>query len=100
MPFIANVGRHKDHAVNQAFADVAAEFCSWAESQPTDRSQDAGKALFILSKQIAHVHQLPEDFDDEDAPRISHDEWLVLYGRFGTFPFNYYACHADPHLTR
>lgn len=83
----------------QEFADVAAEFCSWAESQPADHSQDADKAVCFLSKLIAHVHQLPEDFDDEDAPRISQDEWLVVYRRFGTLPFNDYVCYADPHIT-
>jgi hypothetical protein len=82
----------------EAFAKVASEFCSWAESEPADPVEEAARAVKLLSRLVALVHDLPGDFGNEDPRDISHEQWLVVYKRFGSLPFNYYACYADPYL--
>ena len=29
----------------------------------------------------------------------THEEWLIVYKRFGAQPFNYYASYSQPHDT-
>ena len=83
----------------EAFFDTATAFCTWAESVPAAPEKEADTAIKVLSKLLALVHELPELFDEEDAPGIAHEEWLAVYKRFGALPFNYYASYAEPHDT-
>jgi len=82
----------------EAFFDAATPFCKWAESAPATPAEEVDTAIKMLSKLLALVHELPQLFDDEDAPSATHDEWLAVYKRFGALPFNYYACYSEPHL--
>ena len=81
------------------FFDTATAFCKWAESLPVAPNDDVDTAIRMLSKLLALVHDLPEIFDEEDAPGLTHEEWLVVYKRFGALPFNYYASYSQPHDT-
>ena len=82
-----------------AFFNAATVFCTWAESAPTVPEDEVDTAIKLLSKLLALVHDLPELFYEEDAPALTHEEWLAVYRRFGTLPFNYYACYSEPHVT-
>lgn len=82
----------------EAFFDAAAAFCAWAESAPAVPEGELDTAIKMLSKLLALVHELPETFDEEEAPGTPHEEWLAIYKRFGALPFNYYASYSDPHL--
>ncbi|WP_078757722.1 DUF5063 domain-containing protein [Novilysobacter spongiicola] len=82
-----------------AFRDTATAFCKWAESAPVAPADDVDTAIKMLSKLLALVHELPELFDEEDTPGATHEEWLTVYKRFGSLPFNYYASYSEPHDT-
>ena len=81
------------------FADTATAFCAWAESVAIVPEEEADTAIKMLSKLLALVHELPELFNEEDAPGLTHEEWLAVYKRFGELPFNYYASYSEPHDT-
>ena len=76
------------------FVRTATNFCQWAEASPRPDDQDI--AIKYLSQLYSQAHELPTLFDEEDAPDISHEEWLLIYERFGSLPFNYYAAYAEP----
>ena len=78
----------------EAFFDTASAFCTWAESVPAAPEDEADTAIRMLSKLLALVHELPDLFDEEDAPGSTHEEWVAVYKRFGTLPFNYYASYS------
>jgi hypothetical protein len=80
----------------EAFFDTATAYCAWAESAPGAAEEELETAIRMLSKLLALVHEIPETFDEEDAPVLSQEEWLAIYKRFGALPFNYYASYADP----
>lgn len=81
----------------EAFFHTATVFCIWAEGSPALPDEEAATAVSLLSRLYAQANELPELFDEEDAPRLSHEEWLVIYKRFGSLPFNFYAAYSDPH---
>ncbi|MFC4728403.1 DUF5063 domain-containing protein [Coralloluteibacterium thermophilus] len=82
------------------FFDAATAFCAWAESAPGVPDDEVDTAIKMLSKLLALVHELPELFDEEDAPELTHEEWQVVHKRFlDMLPFNYYASYSEPHDT-
>jgi hypothetical protein len=81
------------------FFDTATAFCAWAERFPVAQNDEVSTAIKMLSKLLALAHELPEIFDEEEAPRPTHEEWLIVYKRFGALPFNYYASYSQPHDT-
>ncbi len=83
----------------EAFFRTATVFCQWAEGSPTAPDEEANTALRLLAQLCAQVHELPPLFDEEDAPELLHEEWLVIYKRFGALPFNYYAVYSEPNDT-
>ncbi len=83
----------------EAFFDTATAFCTWAESIPAAPEDEANTAIRMLSKLLALAPELPDIFDEEDAPELTHEEWRVVYERFGDLPFNYYLSYAEPHDT-
>jgi hypothetical protein len=83
----------------EAFFGTASEFCRWAEVRPATPDDEVATALSLLSRLYAQALELPPLFDEEDAPKVSHEEWLVIYKRFGSLPFNYYAEYSEPHCT-
>ena len=78
------------------FARSATAFCTWAEARPGLPDEEIDTALQLVSQLYAQALDIPPLFDEEDAPAISHDEWVVTYKRFGALPFNYYAVHSEP----
>ena len=83
----------------EAFFRTASAFCQWAEGNPDVPEEEASTALRLLSQLCAQAYELPALFDAEDAPEFSHEQWLEIYKRFGTLPFNYYAPYSEPHDT-
>lgn len=80
----------------QNFATAARIFCSWVESPPGEPSSEVVVALRHLMRLYRAALELPERFEDFDAPRVSDEEWKVVFRRFGSLPFNYYAECFDP----
>jgi hypothetical protein len=81
----------------EAFFHTATDFCRWTESKPASAESEADTALKLLSKLYSQGHELPDLYDEEEAPALPHEEWLVIYKRFGALPFNYYAEYCEPH---
>ncbi len=81
----------------ESFFDAATAFCIWAESEPAAPVDEVDTAIKLLSKLLSEIHELPKLFDEEVAPELSHEEWLAVYKRFGSLPFNYYASYSEPH---
>lgn len=78
------------------FFRSATAFCEWAECDQAPSDEDGEVAIKLLSQLCFQVLNLPALCDEEDAPDIPHDEWALVYKRFGTLPFNYYALCAEP----
>lgn len=83
----------------EAFFHTAAEFCRWAEGDPAAPDEEVATALRLLSGLYAQALELPTLFDEADAPGLPHEEWLAIYKRFGSLPFNHYAAYSAPYDT-
>ena len=83
----------------EAFFQTVTAFCQWAEGSPTTPDDEANTALRLLAKLCAQVQELPPLFDEEDPPELPHEEWVVIYKRFGALPFNYYSVYFEPNDT-
>ena len=59
----------------QNFATAARIFCSWVESPPGEPSSEVVAALRHLMRLYRAALELPERFEDFDAPRVSDEEW-------------------------
>ena len=82
-----------------AFFNTATAFCRWAEGESAAPDDEAETAFKLLGRLCVQVLEIPPLFDEEDAPELPHEEWLVVYKRFGSLPFNYYASYSEPHIT-
>lgn len=80
----------------QQFAEVARQFCIWAEGEPGSPEIEALRALQFLSKLYQLGLDLPPMFGDEEAAEVPHEEWMKVYRRFGSLPFNYYMQCGNP----
>jgi Domain of unknown function (DUF5063) len=76
--------------VLEEFFEAANAFCLWAESAPSTPNEEARTALRLVSRLYSLAFQLPDDFQQAETLAIPHEEWLVVYKRFGVLPFNYY----------
>lgn len=82
-------------AIHQ-FAEVAEQFCIWAEGAPLSPKREAELANQLLSTLYQRALMLTDVFEDVEAVRVTRDEWDLVYKRFGSLPFNYYMQCADP----
>ncbi|WP_440224250.1 DUF5063 domain-containing protein [Dokdonella sp. MW10] len=80
------------------FVSTARAYCAWIEGFAASPDLEAETAALLLSKLCAQVNELPELFDDEDAPRLEHKQWVAVYQRLSSLPFNYYATFAEPSI--
>lgn len=78
------------------FVAAARDFCAWAEGAPGEPASEANAALRHLLRLHQAALDLPDGFEDADAPRASDEEWEVVFRRFGALPFNYYAQCLEP----
>ena len=80
------------------FAEVAEQFCSWAESHSIDRESESRRALELLSLLYAAALQLPEveASSDLEPPGVNQEDWDRIYRRFGVLPVGYYSEIFDP----
>jgi hypothetical protein len=81
----------------EQFFHTAHAFCHWAESSVSLPEREAATAIKLLSQLCAQVHDIPELFDEEDAPPLPHEAWQLIYKRFAALPFNYYSTYCEPH---
>ena len=81
----------------ESFAKTARAYCSWCEAEPTTSVDDALSALKILPALYSAAIALPDLSGNEEAPRVSDEEWRRVFARFASLPFNYYASCFDPH---
>ncbi|HYK03638.1 MAG TPA: DUF5063 domain-containing protein [Thermoanaerobaculia bacterium] len=74
------------------FADVAREYCAWAEASPPARpEEDAATALRLLVALYAAALNLPEgEASEEGVASNSHEEWRRVYDRFTGLPVGNY----------
>lgn len=82
----------------QRFAEVAAEFCAWCESEPKGELEEARRVLRFLSLLYERALDLREleDAADVEVDRVGDSAWNAVYTRFGALPFNYYSSIFDP----
>jgi Domain of unknown function (DUF5063) len=75
------------------FADVARQYCAWAEGEfcrPQEEMQHARKLLAELHLAVMGLPDLEIEKDDEDATRLSHDEWSHIFQKFVSLPIESY----------
>ncbi len=84
--------------VVEKFAELAEDYCKWAEGPASAPS----KEHFIATNYVAKLYlaglELPmtEAEDDLDAPNVPDDEYKKIFKRFGALPFQYYWEIFDP----
>src|SRR5438105_3678749 len=80
------------------FVSAARSFIAWAESPASlDAHAEALAARRLVVTLIAAAIALPPDATPSlTAPTIPHDEYQVIYRRFGALPFNYYGECFNP----
>lgn len=78
------------------FAEVASEFCAWAEGPPLPAIGEAHTAVLLLSALYRAALHLPVQCDDRQPSEVSRESWQDVYRRFGALPFNYYMQCLDP----
>ena len=80
------------HSALSTFADVAREYCAWADAEPSARpEEDAVRALRLLVALYAAALELPEGMAAEgEVDSNSQEEWRRVYDRFNGLPVSYY----------
>src|SRR3954453_23869318 len=79
------------------FVSAVRPFIEWAESPATtDAHGEAVAARRHVIGLIAAAIALPEGAPDLEAATISHEEYKIVYHRFGALPFNYYSECFNP----
>jgi hypothetical protein len=79
------------------FVVVARAFIDWAESPATtDAHAEAVAARRYVAGLISAALALPDGTPAQEAQTISHDQYQIIYQRFGALPFNYYSECFNP----
>ncbi len=81
----------------EQFAKTAEQFCVWAEGAPLSQDVEATFALRILSNLYNQALGLPSESGEEEPVEVTHNEWMAIFKRFGSLPFNYYSQCSSPH---
>src|ERR1051326_5539690 len=79
-----------------AFAEVAEEYCNWAEQPSGSGIAEARRARRLLIELLWRAVDLTSTFSEGDTKDVSNDLYQKLYARFGVLPFNYYSECFDP----
>jgi hypothetical protein len=80
----------------QRFATAAAEYCSWAEAQPSDAATEAAFARQSVANLYRLALDLPNRYCETAARDISHEDWKKVHARFASLPLGYYSACFDP----
>lgn len=85
-------------AQSDNFASIVKQYCSWAEGDSLTQKEEVKKAISLVASLYFNALTLPNQGCGEDiiAKEISHDEWKLVYKRFGALPFNYYSVSFSP----
>ncbi len=76
----------------EKFAELAEDYCKWAEGPADEPSKEHFLATNYVAKLYLAGLELPttEPQGDFDAPTISTEDYKVIHKRFGALPFQYY----------
>jgi hypothetical protein len=74
------------------FAQVARQYFAWAEGDLGETQEEVRRAGRLLAELHLAALRLPDlgPGGDKDAVRISQDEWLLMYQKFGKLPLASY----------
>ena len=77
---------------------AAQQYCSWAEAEPRDPSEELRTALRLLSETYAAAVEIPEakPGNGDDDFVLPLDAWEKVFRRFASLPIDYYAEVFDP----
>lgn len=78
------------------FAEVAEEYCNWAEGPAGDAIDEARQARRLLIELLRCAIDLTCPFSEVESRSLSNDAYERVYARFGTLPFNYYSECFNP----
>jgi hypothetical protein len=78
------------------FAQVAEEYCTWAEQPTSDAAAEARRARRLLIELLRCAIDLPRTFCEVEPESIGDDAYKSVYTRFGVLPFNYYSECFNP----
>lgn len=80
-----------DPAIEQ-FAEVARQYCAWAEGELGEAHEEMQRARLLLAELHLVALRLPDlgIGKDKDAARIPHDEWSLMFQKFGNLPLTTY----------
>lgn len=74
------------------FAEAARQYCVWAEGAFGDGRDELKRARLLLAQLHLAAIRLPDlgIGKDKDAADIPHDEWALLFRKFGALPLKTY----------
>jgi hypothetical protein len=82
------------------FSKLADRYCSWTDSLQKEDTVDLGEVLALLSELFNNALVLPlldSGETDEEAERLTQDEWKLIHKKYTPIPFQYYNEIFDPH---
>jgi len=85
-------------AAIEEFAEVAKEFCNWAESKPAAPADEARAGIRLVANLFSKALSLAvvPVANDVAGYKVSDEQWKAVYVRFGALPFNYYLELLSP----
>lgn len=83
-----------------AFSKLVDQYCRWTDSLEKEDTVDLSVVLILLSELFSKALSLPLSElgeTDEDAKRLTQDEWKQIHEKYTPVPFQYYNEIFDPH---
>lgn len=78
------------------FYRFAADFCEWAEGEPSDVVTEAETARRLLAYLSALALELPLMSGEVDVPELPKEKYMEIYDRFASLPFKHYWSIYNP----
>lgn len=75
-----------------AFAELAIDYCKWAEGQAGPPEQEHFRATNYIARLYLAGLELPitEPLENVDAREVTNEVYKKIHKRFGALPFQYY----------
>ena len=76
----------------ESFARVARRYCEWAEGEFGEPLDELRRARLLLAELHLAAVRLPPlgDAGENEAARLSHEEWSSFFSKFASLPLNGY----------
>ncbi len=80
------------------FVSTAQQYCAWAENNSLAQEEEVKKAISLIADLYSSAIVLPKQGcgEDVDGEEVTHEEWKLIYKRFGSLPVNYYSVFFSP----